>query len=211
MPAPTLQDLLAKGKAAFVMTEVQQNIIGPNGPWVPLVEAANKVNLVANAALICKAARAAGAKVFHCTADGLPGSFGRSYNTKLTSQGSRKSAERPAADAANNSPFPETWEDGDILMPRYNGLSCMHGTALDQVLRNEGITTVVLSGVSLSFGVLSTAIDTVDRGYQLVIPVDAVAGFPEEHAQSILQHTLSMLATLTTTQDVVAAWQNAQA
>jgi len=209
MAAPQLSDLLAKGKAAFVMTEVQQNIIGPNGPWPALVEAADKVNLVANAALICKAARVAGARVFHCTADGLPGSFGRSYNTRLANQGGRKSADRPKVDAANNTPFPETWEDGDILMPRFNGLSCMHGTALDQVLRNEGITTVVLSGVSLSFGVLSTAIDTVDRGYQLVIPVDAVAGFPESHAQSILQHTLSMLATLTTTQDVVAAWQNA--
>ncbi|MCB2046921.1 MAG: cysteine hydrolase family protein [Novosphingobium sp.] len=211
MAAPQLGDLLAKGKAAFVMTEVQQNIIGPNGPWVPLVEAADKVNLVANAARICKAARTAGARVFHCTADGLPGSFGRSYNTRLSAQGSRKSAERPAEDAADNSPFPETWEEGDILMPRFNGLSCMHGTALDQVLRNEGITTVVLSGVSLSFGVLSTAIDTVDRGYQLVIPVDAVAGFPEEHAASILQHTLSMLATLTTTDAIVEAWQSAGA
>lgn len=207
MAAPQLDDLLAKGKAAFVMTEVQQNIIGPTCPWPPLREAAEKVDLVANAALLAKAARGAGARVFHCTADWLAGYYGRSSNGRLFNQGGRTGDAGTTVDRSANLPFPETWEDGDILMPRFNGLSCMHGTALDQVLRNEGITTVVLSGVSLSFGVLSTAIDTVDRGYQLVIPVDAVAGFPEAHAKSILDHTLMMLATLTTTKDVVEAWR----
>lgn len=208
MAAPQLGDLLASGKAAFVMTEVQPSVIGPNAPWAPLTEAADKVDLVANAAMIAAAARAAGAPVFHCTADGLPGGFGASYNTRLTGSARKKRSDgTPKVDPAGNMPYPETWRDGDILMPRFNGLSCMHGTALDQVLRNEGITTVVLSGVSLAFGVLSTSIDTVDRGYQLVIPVDAVAGFPEEHAQSILDHTLMMLATLTTTDAVVKAWQ----
>jgi nicotinamidase-related amidase len=210
MAAPQLNDLLAHGKAAFVMTEVQQNIIGPTGPWAPLVEAAAKVDLVANAAWIAKAARGAGAPVFHCTADWLPETFGRSSNGRLFNQGRSGKTVAPV-DLSCNAPFPETWEDGDILMPRFNGLSCMHGTALDQVLRNEGITTVVLSGVSLAFGVLSTAIDTVDRGYQLVIARDAVAGFPEEYAKAVLDNTLMMLATLTTTQEVVDVWQNARA
>ena len=60
MAAPQLTDLLAKGKAAFVMTEVQPGVIGPNGPWPPLVEAANKKNLVPNCARIAAAARAVG-------------------------------------------------------------------------------------------------------------------------------------------------------
>ena len=105
--------------------------------------------------------------------------------------------------------FPETFEEGDILMPRFNGLSSMHGTALDQVLRNEGITTIVISGVSLAFGVLSTTIDCVDRGYQVIIPRDAAAGFPEAYAQAVLDNTLMMIANLSTTDDVVAAWQAA--
>jgi len=82
---------------------------------------------------------------------------------------------------------------------------------LDQVLRNEGITTVVVAGVSLAFGVLSTSIDVVDRGYQLVIARDSVAGFPEEYAKAVLDNTLMMLGTLTTTDAVVEAWQNAAA
>ncbi len=211
MAAPQLSDLLAKGRAAFVMTEVQPDVIGPNGPWPPLVEAADKTNLVANAARIAAAARVAGAPVFHCTADSLPRGFGASSNTRLTGSARKKRAGDAVNTATGAAPFPETWEDGDILMPRFNGLSCMHGTALDQVLRNEEITTVVLSGVSLAFGVLSTSIDVVDRGYQLVIPTDAVAGFPEEYAKAVVDNTLMMIATLSTTDAVVEAWQAAGA
>jgi nicotinamidase-related amidase len=206
MAAPQLRDLLAQGKAAFVMTEVQPGVIGPNAPWPPLSEAADRVNLVANAARIAAAARAAGAPVFHCTADSLPGGFGSSTNTRLTGSARKKRAGDAVNTPTGAAPYPETWAQGDILMPRFNGLSCMHGTALDQVLRNEGITTVVLSGVSLAFGVLSTSIDVVDRGYQLVIARDAVAGFPEEYAKAVLDNTLIMLGTLTTTDAVVEAW-----
>jgi biuret amidohydrolase len=211
MAAPQLSDLLAKGRAAFVMTEVQPGVIGPNGPWPPLVEAANRVNLVGNCARIAAAARIAGAPVFHCTADSLPGGFGASSNTRLTGSARKKGAGEKVNSPDGAAPFPETWADGDILMPRFNGLSCMHGTALDQVLRNEGITTVVVAGVSLAFGVLSTSIDTVDRGYQLVIARDSVAGFPEDYAKAVLDNTLMMLGTLTTTDAVIEAWQNAGA
>lgn len=211
MAAPKLDELLAKGRAAFVMTEVQPGVIGPDGPWPPLVEAANRVNLVGNCARIAAAARVAGAPVFHCTADSLPGGFGASSNTRLTGSARKKGAGEKVNSPGGAAPFPETWEDGDILMPRFNGLSCMHGTALDQVLRNEGITTVVVAGVSLAFGVLSTSIDTVDRGYQLVIARDSVAGFPEDYAKAVLDNTLMMIATLTTTDAVVEAWQNAAA
>ncbi len=211
MAAPRLPELLAKGRAAFVMTEIQPNVIGPKGPWPPLVEAAAKTNLVANAARIAAAGRAAGAPIFHCTADFLPGSFGRSSNGRLFNLGRSSGSDTPLVDPDGFSPFPETWEDGDILMPRFNGLSCMHGTALDQVLRNEGITTIVLSGVSLAFGVLSTTIDCVDRGYQVIIPRDAAAGFPEAYAQAVLDNTLMMIANISTTDDVIAAWQAAGA
>lgn len=207
MAAPRLPELLAKGRAALVLTEVQPSVIGPNAPWPPLTEAAQKKNLVANVARMAKAARAAGAPVFHCTADSLPGSYGASRNTRLTGSARKLHAGDNTADPKGVLPYPENWEEGDILMPRFNGLSCMHGTALDQVLRNEGVTTVVLCGVSLAFGVLSTSIDTVDRGYQLVIPQDAVAGFPEDYAQAVLDNTLMMIGTLTTSDQVVEAWE----
>jgi nicotinamidase-related amidase len=48
--------------------------------------------------------------------------------------------------------------------------------------------------------------DAVNAGYQMVMPRDAVAGVPEEYAQAVLDNTVALLATLTTTDDLIAAW-----
>jgi hypothetical protein len=48
--------------------------------------------------------------------------------------------------------------------------------------------------------------DAVNRSYQFVLPRDAVAGFPREYAESVIDNTLSLLTTVTTTDAVVAAW-----
>jgi biuret amidohydrolase len=38
------------------------------------------------------------------------------------------------------------------------------------------------------------------------VPRDAVAGVPEDYAESILDNTLALVCTLPTTDDVIAAW-----
>ncbi|MGV9899945.1 cysteine hydrolase family protein, partial [Streptomyces tendae] len=57
-------------------------------------------------------------------------------------------------------------QNGDIVVRkiRYGGMST---TDLDQQLRERGITTLVVSGLSTSGAVLSTVIDAADRDYQL--------------------------------------------
>jgi hypothetical protein len=47
----------------------------------------------------------------------------------------------------------------------------------------------------------------VNRGYQFVMPRDAVAGIPAEYAAAVLENTLSLVATLTTTAEVAASWR----
>jgi len=46
-----------------------------------------------------------------------------------------------------------------------------------------------------------------DLGYRIVMPVDGVAGVPQEYAAQVLEHTLSWVATLTDVDAVLAAWQ----
>ena len=82
----------------------------------------------------------------------------------------------------------------------------MTGTQLDPMLRNLGVTTIVGVGVSVNIGMTNLAFDAVNRGYQFVMPTDAVAGVPAEYAEAVLANTLSLVATLTTTKDVLAAW-----
>jgi biuret amidohydrolase len=55
---------------------------------------------------------------------------------------------------------------------------------------------------------MNFAFDAVNRGYQFVMPRDAVAGIPAEYADAVIENTLSLVVTLTTTAEVVAAWSN---
>jgi nicotinamidase-related amidase len=48
--------------------------------------------------------------------------------------------------------------------------------------------------------------DAVNAGYQVVLPRDAVAGVPREYANAIIDNTLSLLATIVTTDAVIGAW-----
>jgi nicotinamidase-related amidase len=201
----SIEPLLQPGKVAFVLCEVQPGVIGPDGPWRPLVEAVEKVGLIANAARIAEAARARGAPVIHCTAAGLAGGFGQNRNTRLSGN-ARKRRAGEAGDANARNPFPEVWRDGDILLPRFFGTSPMTGSPLDSVLRNEGVTTLIISGVSLCFAMLNLTFDAANRAYQVIIPRDAAAGFPEAYAADVLENTLSMLATVTTTDALIEAW-----
>jgi nicotinamidase-related amidase len=202
--AISLETLLPPGRVAFMMCEVQPGVVGEAAPWPALTEAAARVGLIPNAARIAQAARDRGAPVIHCTAEGLPGRFGANTNTRLSGNARKRAAGLPAR--GSSLPVPEVWRDGDILLPRYHGTSPMTGGPLDSVLRNHGITTLVLSGVSLCFAILNTTFDAVNRSYQVIIPRDAAAGFPEEYAAQVLTNTLSMLATITTTDELLAAW-----
>jgi hypothetical protein len=41
----------------------------------------------------------------------------------------------------------------------------------------------------------------------VVVPRDAVAGIPADYATAIVDNTLSLLATLTTTDDLIDVWK----
>jgi biuret amidohydrolase len=94
----------------------------------------------------------------------------------------------------------------DIDMPRLHGLTPFTGTSLDRVLRNMGIETVVAIGNSVNIGVMGLVISAVDLGYQVVIPREAVAAVPAEYGDAVFANTFSLLATIVSTDDLVATW-----
>ncbi len=79
-------------------------------------------------------------------------------------------------------------------------------TSLDQILRNLGVRTVVVTGVSVNLGVMGMVMSAVDLGYQVVLARDAVAGVPVEYAQAVIENSLSLLATVVTSDELLAAW-----
>jgi nicotinamidase-related amidase len=94
----------------------------------------------------------------------------------------------------------------DILLSRLHGLSPFQGTELDFVLRNLGVRTIVGVGVSVNIAIQNLAFDAVNACYQVVIPRDAVAGWPREYVEMVFANTLGAIATLVTTSDVEQAW-----
>lgn len=55
---------------------------------------------------------------------------------------------------------------------------------------------------------LVTAARAADLGYRIALPVDAVAGVPEEYAAAVIQHTLALITNPTTVEKVIATWKS---
>jgi nicotinamidase-related amidase len=206
MAQPSLRDLARPGVTALLLQEVQNGVIGSETALRELADAAASVGVIPRAARLAAAARGAGIPVIHATAENLPGLFGVNRNARLFAAARKLGADN-APGTASVRPVPEVYEPGDVVLPRYHGLSPMTGTQLDSLLRNAGVTTLVVAGVSLNVAIPNTVFDAVNRSYQVVVPADAVAGTPVEYGEQVLRHCLGLLATLVTTDDLVAAWK----
>lgn len=198
--------LVAPGHTALVLQEVQNGVVGERSALPALADAAAAVDLIPHCAALARAARAVGVPVFHCTAETRDDLKGANRNARLF-LGVRKSPVplSPGSDAVQV-PGPIGVDPSDVVLPRHHGLGPMTGTQLDSMLRNLSVTTIVGVGVSVNIGMTNFAFDAVNRGYQFVMPTDAVAGLPPEYADAVIANTLSLVATLTTTEAVVAAW-----
>lgn len=202
---PALTDLVAPGRCALVLQEVQNGVVGRPGLLGGLSEAAQEVGLVANLEKLTAAARAAGVVVIHCTAAEMAGGFGANRNARLFAA-ARRAGVLDGADGEAVDPVPSLFGPGDLVLPRYHGLSPLTGGQLDSLLRNQGLTTIVVTGVSLNVAIPNLVFDAVNRSYQAVVPVDAVAGVPPDYGRQVIELTLRPLATLTTVDELVSAW-----
>ena len=76
-------------------------------------------------------------------------------------------------------------EPGDIVV-RKTRVGAMSTTDLDRQLRNRGITTLVLAGISTSGVVLSTVIEAADRDYRLYVLSDGTEDLDAETRDVLL-------------------------
>jgi nicotinamidase-related amidase len=99
-----------------------------------------------------------------------------------------------AGPAAGTTAFPPGWADlideldvrpTDHLITKRRR-SAFHDTGLDTLLRDLGVTQVVLAGISTSSGVESTARSACDHGYHVVLATDAMGDpDPVAHRHSV--------------------------
>jgi nicotinamidase-related amidase len=204
-----LTALVAPAHTALVLQEVQNGVVGDPSVLPALAAAGARVGLVRHCAALAAAARAAAVPVFHCTAETRADLVGANRNARLFAGVRKAPVALSPGSVAVGVPEEIGVDDRDVVLARHHGLGPMTGTQLDPMLRNLGVTTIVGVGVSVNIGMTNFAFDAVNRGYQFVMPTDAVAGVPEEYAAAVVENTLALVATLTTTDAVLDAWRSA--
>lgn len=207
MPSPSLSDLLVPATTALVTQECQGGVIGLQAGLPLLAEEAQR-EAIPNIVSLVAAARAAGVAVVHCLIERRADGRGSNTNARLFAAGKSMDVDLSRG-SAGASVLPAIGDDpSDLILTRTHGLGPMTGTDLDPILRNLGIKTVVGVGVSVNVAITNFVMDAVNRGYQFVLPRDAVAGYPREYAEAVIANTLSLLATVTTTDDVLETWDS---
>jgi nicotinamidase-related amidase len=199
-----LRGLVDPERTALVTQEIQRGVIGDLSALPDLAAAAQPA--LPNVARLVRAARKAGVPVVHCTAERRPDGLGANHNARIFQYMARAEVKLlPGSPAAELVPEVEL-ADSDIVLPRIHGLSPFQGTELDFVLRNLGVSTIVGVGVSVNVAIQNFAFDAVNACYQMVIPRDAVAGWPREYVEMVFAHTLGAVATLVSTDDIAQVW-----
>jgi nicotinamidase-related amidase len=203
-----LAALLAPGRCALVTQECQVGVIGEAAVLRELAEEARAV-AVPNLVRLAQAARAADVAVVHCLAHRRHDDRGSNTNARLF-HATRKLGIRLEPGSDGGALLPELGpEPDDLVLTRLHGIGPMGGTDLDAVLRNLGVDVIVGVGVSVNIAITNFVMDAVNAGYTFVLARDAVAGVPRAYAESVIDNTLALLATVTTTDEVVAAWSAA--
>ncbi len=207
-----LGSLVDPATTAVVTMEMQNGVIGEGALFPALVDEVVASGMVAAAASVCDAARGVGARVVHCTAEHRLDGAGQAENCKVFAMAEKLRRDQGIVPTAAGTPGAALVselgpEPADIVVARIHGMTPFMSTSLDQVLRNLGTTTIVALGVSVNIGMLGLCINAIDLGYQVVLVRDGVAGVPAAYAESVIDNTLSMIATITTSAELIDLWR----
>ena len=197
---------LRPATTAVLVFECQEGVIGDASHLPTLAAAARSVDLVPSVAALLETARAAGVRVFYCTVQKRRDGVGNPFNTPLEI---RMRAQDPTAAGGpdlGDIVEPLAPHTSDVVVRREHGLTGFYESGLDAYLRNSGVRTLVLTGVSVNIGILGTAIEAVNRGYTVVVPTDCVAGDPPEYAEQALRYSVRNVAFLSTRAAIEAVW-----
>ncbi|GAA2204970.1 cysteine hydrolase [Streptomyces bangladeshensis] len=198
-----LAELLDPVSTVLLTVECQQGVVGPDGALPELARAARSSGALRNVARLVAAAHASGTQVIHAIAERRPDGRGASRNARLFRAAERLPVQQLTGSTAVRVAPPIEVAEEDIVVRRLHGLSPVHGTGVDALLRNLGCRTLVVTGVSANVAVPNAVFDAVNLGYTAVVPADAIAGVPAEYTPAMIRHTLALVATVATTDEVL--------
>jgi nicotinamidase-related amidase len=191
---------------ALLISECQNGLVNPEYATTmdQLARQAEERGIIPRIAALADAFRVAGLPVAHATIEPAADYEGFDIASPLAAVTVRRGEFRAGT------PLPEihpglTPHDGDLLFPRRTAMTAFFRSGLGQALREREVDTVVLVGISVNIAIPGSAIEAVNRGLPVVIPEDATAATEPDVHEMMFRHVLPALATISSTDDVVAA------
>ncbi|MFJ9593761.1 cysteine hydrolase [Streptomyces virginiae] len=194
---------------ALLTVECQNGVVGEESALPELAKEARDSGMLGRVAALVDAARGAGVQVLHAVAERRPDGLGANSNARLFRAAGKLPVRQLTGSRAVEVAAPITVADRDLVVRRLHGLSPMAGTDLDALLRNLGIRTLVVTGVSSNIAIPNTVFDAVNLGYRVVVPADAIAGVPASCTAEVIRNSLALVAAVTTTEALLDAWADA--
>jgi len=185
----TLKEIVAPDHTALIVWDVQKMLVN---------FIFNKEEFLININSLIEGARKARLPIFYTMIDPLPPAFqspvslalGRSFNVQ----------DKSMFELAVNP------KEGEMVVKK-NTASVFIGTNVELMLRNAGIDTIVIGGISTEYGVESTARDAANRGFYPVVVTDASSSSDRvAHERSLENMKRLGLIVETTTKEVIEAW-----
>jgi ureidoacrylate peracid hydrolase len=191
---------------AVVLIEYQNDFTSEGGVLHDAVrEVMDKTDMLANTKRVVEAARAAGVTVMHA-----PITFSKGYGElNAHPYGILKGivdGQCFVKDSWGAAIIDELApQEGDIVIEGKRGLDTFASTNLDFVLRNKGITTIVLGGFLTNCCVESTMRTGYEHGYQVLTLTDCTAATSPEQYDNAISYDFPMFSQPTTSEDFIGA------
>ncbi|ALO92491.1 cysteine hydrolase [Streptomyces olivaceoviridis] len=205
-----LDDLLEPASTVLLTVECQQGVVGPDSALPELARAARSSGALHNVARLVAAAHETGVQVIHAVAERRPDGRGANRNARLFRAAERLPVQQLTGSTAVRVAPPVEVAEQDFVVRRLHGLSPIHGTEVDALLRNLGCRTLIVSGVSANVAVPNAVFDAVNLGYTAVVPADAIAGVPADYTPALIRNTLALVATVATTDELLGCFGRAR-
>jgi nicotinamidase-related amidase len=199
-----LSELLDPRTTVLLTVECQEGVVGADSALPELAAEVRAGGVLANVARLVAAAHEGGVQVVHAIAERRPDGRGASRNARLFRAAERLTVQQLSGTPAVRVAAPVEVAEEDLVVRRLHGLSPLQGTDVDPLLRNLGCRTLIVTGVSANVAVPNAVFDAVNRGYTAVVPADAIAGVPSDYTPAMIRHTLALVATVATTDEVLA-------
>ncbi|MDK1348780.1 cysteine hydrolase [Streptomyces sp. 378] len=204
-----LSELLEPRTTVLLTVECQEGVVGADSALPELAAQARAGGALVNVARLVAAAHDGGVQVVHALAERRPDGRGANSNARIFRAAARLPVQQLTGTAAVRVAAPIEVAEEDFVVRRLHGLSPLHGTDVDPLLRNLGCRALIVTGVSANVAVPNAVFDAVNRGYTVVVPADAIAGVPADYTPAMIRHTLALVATVATTDEVLACLKRA--